>query len=236
MEQFAFSEQTRVEARELMARYPEGKERSALLPMLHLVQAHEGCVSAAGIAFCAEMLGLTRAEVAAVATFYTMYKRRPAGDWLVSVCTNTLCDVLGGRRVFEMLSEYLGVGHNETTADGTITLEHAECLAACDFAPVLTVNYEFFDRVDVETALGIITELQEGGRPMPSRGARLCTFAEISRQLAGFADERAEAVADGAPGEATLRGNQLAEEFGVAAPAYDVDTPIARTAVKEGRG
>jgi NADH-quinone oxidoreductase subunit E len=234
MEPMTFSEQTRAEARELMARYPEGKERSALLPMLHLVQAQEGHVSAAGIAFCAEMLGLTRAEVASVATFYTMYKRRPAGDWLVSVCTNTMCDVLGGRRVFEMLSEYLAIGHNETTADGSITLEHAECLAACDYAPVLTVNYEFFDRVDVETALGIVTELQEGRRPVPSRGARLCPFAEISRQLAGFPDERAEAVADGAPGEASLRGNLLAEQFGVAAPAYDPETPIARTAVKEG--
>jgi NADH-quinone oxidoreductase subunit E len=169
-----------------------------------------------------------------VATFYTMYKRRPAGDWLVSVCTNTMCDVLGGRRVFEMLSEYLAVGHNETTADGTITLEHAECLAACDYAPVLTVNYEFFDRVDVETALGVVTELQEGRRPMPSRGARLCTFTEISRQLAGFPDERADAVADGAPGDASLRGNQLAERFGVAAPAYDAGTPITRTAAKEG--
>jgi len=230
---FKFSEATHERAQEIIARYPEGRERSALLPLLHLVQAEEGCVSAAGIGFCAEALGLTRAEVGAVATFYTMYKRRPAGDWLISVCTNTMCDVLGGRRIFEMLSEYLAVGHNETTADGTMTLEHAECLAACDYGPVLTVNYEFFDRMDVEMALGIVTELQEGKRPMPTRGARMCTLKEMAMQLAGYADERAEAVADGEPGEASLRGNRLAEQYGVTVPPIDPETPIARKPTKE---
>ena len=92
-----FSEETRARAKEIIARYPEGKERSALLPLLHLVQSEHGYVSPAGIAFCAEQLGLTRAQVAAVASFYTMYKRRPTGDWLVSVCTNTMCGVLGWR-------------------------------------------------------------------------------------------------------------------------------------------
>jgi NADH-quinone oxidoreductase subunit E len=223
---FDFSPETRARAQEMKTRYPEGKERSALLPMLHLVQSEEGFVSADGIAFCAETLGLTKAEVGAVATFYTMYKRGPTGDWLVSVCTNTMCDVLGGRRVFEMLSEYLDVGHDETTADGKITLEHAECLAACDYGPVLTVNYEFFDKVDVESALAVVTELQEGNRPTPTRGARLCTLKEMSLQLAGFADERAEALADGVAGEPTLRGNILADRYGVAAPAIDPKTPI----------
>lgn len=214
-----FSQETYLRAKEIMARYPEGKERSALLPMLHLVQSEEGYVSRHGIAFCADTLGLTKAEVGAVATFYTMYKRRPTGDWLVSVCTNTMCDVLGGRRVFEMLSEYLDAGHDETTADGRITLEHAECLAACDYGPVMTVNYEFFDRVDVESALGIVTQLQEGNRPSPDRGARLCTLKEISLQLAGYSDDRPEALADGVAGEATLRGNLLAEKYGVSRPA-----------------
>jgi NADH-quinone oxidoreductase subunit E len=223
-----FSEDVRRRAQEIIARFPADRSRSALLPLLHLVQSEEGYVSPDGIGFCARTLGLTRAEVQAVATFYTMYKRRPAGDWLVSVCTNTMCDVLGGRRVFEMLSEYLGVGHDETTPDGTITLEHAECLAACDYGPVMTVNYEFFDKVDVEGALAVITELQAGRRPMPSRGARLCTLKEMSVQLAGYADERAEAVGDGQPGEATLRGFRLAEEAGVSAPGFDPETPIVK--------
>ena len=224
----AFSEEILVRAKEIVARYPEGKQRSALLPMLHLVQSEEGFVSPEGIGFCAEQLGLTRAQVSAVATFYTMYKRRPAGDWLVSVCTNTMCDVLGGREVYEQVSEYLGVGHDETTADGTITLEHAECLAACDYGPVMTVNYEFFDRVGVDSAVGLVTQLQEGGRPTPSRGARLCTLKEMSLQLAGFADPRAESIADGVVGDATLRGNRLAEQHGVSVADFDPDTPIVK--------
>src|SRR3954468_14384580 len=171
-----FSEVTRERARQIIVRYPEGRSRSALLPLLHLVQSEEGFVSPDGVAFCAELLGITKAQVAAVATFYTMYKRRPTGDWLVSVCTNTMCGVLGGNKAYEALSEYLGVGHDETTADGTITLEHAECLAACDYGPVMTVNYEFFDQVSVESALDVVTQLQEGKRPRPSRGARLCTL------------------------------------------------------------
>lgn len=223
-----FSDELREKAKEIIARYPADRSRSALLPLLHLVQSEEGYVSPDGIGLCAQLLGLTRAEVGAVATFYTMYKRRPTGDWLVSVCTNTMCDVLGGGRVYEMLSEYLGVGHDETTADGTITLEHAECLAACDYGPVMTVNYEFFDKVDVESALGVVTELQQGKRPTPSRGARLCTLKEMAVQLAGFADERQDAMADAAPGDATLRGVRLAEQNGVSVARYDPQTPIAQ--------
>jgi NADH-quinone oxidoreductase subunit E len=224
-----FSEQTRERARAIVARYPEGRERSALLPLLHLVQSEQGYVSPDGMAFCADLLGLTRAQVAAVATFYTMYKRRPAGDWLVSVCTNTMCGVLGGDRVFKTLSEELGVGHDETTADGTITLEHAECLAACDYAPVMTVNYEFFDKVEPDQAVELVKQLQNGGRPRPSRGARLCTLKEISVQLAGFADDRgAEVVGEGPAGEPTLAGNRLAERFGVSVAGFDPSTPIVK--------
>ncbi len=178
---------TRVAAREIIARYP--KARSALLPMLHLVQAEEGYVSADGVALCAGELGLTKAEVGAVATFYTMYKRRPAGDYLVSVCTNLACQILGAEEVYAGLSKSLGVGHDETTADGRITLEHAECLAACDYAPVMTVNYEFFDNVTPDSALDLVAALQRGERPVPTRGEPLVDFRGISRQLAGFPDE-----------------------------------------------
>lgn len=224
----SFTEETRARAREIMARYPAGRERSALLPMLHLVQSEQGYVSAEGMAFCAELLGITKAQVAAVATFYTMYKRRPVGDWLVSVCTNTMCGVLGGDKAFQALSEMLGVGHDETTADGRITLEHAECLAACDYAPVLTVNYEFFDKVDADQAVEIVGQLQKGERPKPTRGPRLCTFKEISAQLAGWADEREGAVGEGPAGEPTLAGNRLAERFGISVRGFDPNTPIGR--------
>src|SRR5215467_1365853 len=223
-----FAEELSLRAKEIIARFPEGKSRSALLPLLHLVQSEQGHVTAEGITFCAETLGLTRAEVGAVATFYTMYKRNPTGDWLVSVCTNTLCDVLGGGHIFDLLSEYLRAGHDETTADGKITLEHAECLAACDYAPVMTVNYEFFDKVDVETAIDIVTRLQQGERPQPTRGARLCTLKEMSLQLAGFAEPRTDAMADGVAGEPTLRGTALAEQHGITATPYDPETPIVK--------
>ena len=218
------TDEARTAAREIMARYP--RSRSALLPMLHLVQSEDGYVSPEGVRFCAEELGLTKAEVGAVATFYTMYKRRPTGDYLVSVCTNTLCDVLGGEQIYEALSEHLGVGHDQTTADGRITLEHAECLAACDYAPVVTVNYEFFDQQSTDSAMDVVEGLRAGRLPMPTRGAPLCTFKEISRQLAGFMDERPGALDAGPAGEPTLIGNRLAVRNGETAPSYDDPTPL----------
>jgi NADH-quinone oxidoreductase subunit E len=215
------TEQTRLEARQIMTRYPN--PRSALLPMLHLVQSVQGYVSPEGVALCAEELGLTKAEVGAVATFYTMYKRRPTGRHLVSVCTNTLCAVLGGQRIFDALADDLGVHHDETAADGSVTLEHAECLAACDYAPVVTVDYEFYDQQDVASARALVEALRRGEKPHPTRGAPLTDFRGVSRQLAGFsqhADAAARDAAIDAPGqlEPTLRGLRLAAERGEAAP------------------
>ncbi|BCJ72081.1 hypothetical protein CS0771_16250 [Catellatospora sp. IY07-71] len=230
-----FGQEIREQAREIIARYPEGRERSALLPMLHLVQSVEGYVSPAGVAFCAEQLGLTKAQVGAVATFYTMYKRRPTGEYLVSVCTNTMCNVLGGQEVYDTLSDALGVGHDETTEDGKITLEHAECLAACDYGPVLTVNYDFFDNVTPESALDVVGKLKSGQRPMPTRGARLCTLKEMSVQLAGFADEREGAVADGPAGDSTLRGVRLAQQHGISPAGFDINTPIPTPSKEAGK-
>ena len=217
-------------AREILARYPAGRERSALLPLLHLVQTEEGHVSPGGVALCAELLGINKAQVGAVATFYTMYKRRPTGEYLVSVCTNTLCNVMGGQEVYDQLVEHLGVGHDETTADGRITLEHAECLAACDYAPVVTVNYDFtIDQATPDSAVELVEKLRAGERPTPSRGARICTLREMGYQLAGFADPRDGAVADGVAGAPTLRGVRLAQEHGVAVAGFDPESPITTT-------
>ena len=215
------TEQHEAEAREIMARYPQA--RSALLPMLHLVQSVQGYVSPEGVALCAEELHLTKAEVGAVATFYTMYKRRPTGRHIVSVCTNTLCAVLGGQRIFDAVSGDLGVHHDETAADGSVTLEHAECLAACDYAPVVTVDYEFYDQQDVDSARELVAALRRGEKPLPTRGAPLTDFKGVSRQLAGFsqhADATARDAAIDAPGrlEPTLRGVVMAAERGEAAP------------------
>ena len=217
-------------ALDIIDRFPIGRSRSALLPLLHLVQTLEGHVSPQGVAFCAEVLGINKAQVGAVATFYTMYKRRPTGEYLVSVCTNTLCNVMGGQEIYDELSEHLGVGHDETTADGKVTLEHAECLAACDYAPVVTVNYDFtLDEATPEGTKGMVEQLRRGETETPSRGARVCSLREMQLQLAGFADEREGAVADGVAGAPTLRGVSLAQEHGVAVADFNIDTPITKT-------
>ncbi|MQA03586.1 MAG: NADH-quinone oxidoreductase subunit NuoE [Streptosporangiales bacterium] len=212
-----FGEDIRAQAREIIARYPEGKSRSALLPMLHLTQSVEGYVSPACIKFCAEMLDLSEAAVTAVATFYSMYKRQPTGEYLVSVCTNTLCGMLGGDEIYEVLQRELGVGGNETTPDGKVTLEHAECLAACDYAPVVTVNYEYFDQQTQQSAKDVVRALRAGEPPTPTRGAPLCTFKQVERMLAGFPDEREDALAGGrSGGEPTFAGLRLTEGHGMA--------------------
>jgi NADH-quinone oxidoreductase subunit E len=217
-------------ALEILRRYPAGRERSALLPLLHLVQTEEGYVSPTGVAFCAEILGINKAQVGAVATFYTMYKRRPTGEYLVSVCTNTLCNVLGGQEVYDQLTEHLGVGHDQTTADGKITLEHAECLAACDYAPVVTVNYDFtIDQATPQSAVELVDSLRNGERPTPGRGARICSLKEMQYQLAGFDEPREGAVADGVAGAPTLRGVTLAQQHGIAVAGFDPESPITRT-------
>ncbi len=196
------------DAQQVMARYPQ--KRSALLPLLHLVQSEQGYVSPEGIELCAEILDLTAAEVSAVATFYTQYKRHPVGDYSVGVCTNTLCAVMGGDEVFARLKDHLGIGHDETTPDGRITLEHLECNAACDYAPVVMVNWEFYDNQTPETAVALVDALRAGTPPKPTRGATLCTFREVSRVLAGFPDGRA---GEGpAAGPATLAGLHLAQQ------------------------
>jgi NADH-quinone oxidoreductase subunit E len=204
------------DAREVIARYPDS--RSALLPLLHLVQSEEGHVTRTGVRFCAEVLDLTTAEVTAVSTFYTMYRRKPSGDYQVGVCTNTLCAVMGGDAIFDDLKQHLGVGNDETTADGKVTLEHIECNAACDFAPVVMVNWEFFDNQTPASARQLVDDLIAGREVRPTRGAPLCTYKETARILAGFPDERPGAVeATGGAGPASLAGLRLAR--GEAAPA-----------------
>ncbi|MFE7505248.1 NADH-quinone oxidoreductase subunit NuoE [Promicromonospora sp. NPDC057488] len=203
------------DATAIMARYPD--PRSGLLPMLHLVQSVDGYVSRDGILFCAEMLGITAAEVSAVATFYTQYKRHPNGTYTVGVCTNTLCAVMGGDAIFDELSDHLGVGHDETTDDGAITLERIECNAACDYAPVVMVNWEFFDNQTPETATALADQLRLGEDVVPTRGAAsVCSFKQMSRVLAGFPDGRAD-EGTGA-GEPTLAGLKIARERGWTAP------------------
>ena len=213
----ALDAQTLDELREIAARYPQA--RSGLLPMLHLVQSVEGRVTSAGIEACAEILGITAAEVAGVATFYTMYKRRPVGDYHVGVCTNTLCAVMGGDVIFERLKDHLGIGNDETTEDGAITLEHVECNAACDYAPVMTVNWEFMDNMDPSSATQLVDDLRAGKEVRSTRGPRICTWREAERVLAGFNDGQTDQGPAG--GEPSMVGLDLAKERGWTAPDPD---------------
>lgn len=211
-----------VDAKEIIGRYPN--PRSALLPLLHLVQSQDSYLTPAGLEFCADQLGLTGAEVSAVASFYTMYRRGPTGEYLVGVCTNTLCAVLGGDAIFDALKEHLGIDNDETTADGSITLQHIECNAACDYAPVVMVNWEFFDNQTCASAREIVDSLRSGTPASPTRGAPLCAFRETSRVLAGLPDPRPDQGQGGA-GAATLAGLRVAQENGMQAPTFPGDQP-----------
>jgi NADH-quinone oxidoreductase subunit E len=153
-------------ARELIARYPSS--RSAMLPLLFLEQAEDGYVSPAGISEVAGLLGVTKAEVAAVATFYTMYHRRPAGQYVVSVCRTLPCQMRGASEVTGALCERLGIEAGGTTADRKVTVEEVECLAACDGAPVLQVNYENYEGVTPEQAVELVERLLQDEIPPPT--------------------------------------------------------------------
>jgi NADH-quinone oxidoreductase subunit E len=225
------TEETYGELREIAARYPQ--PRSGLLPMLHLVQSVEGRVTPEGIQACAEILEISPAEVSGVATFYTMYKRKPVGDYHVGVCTNTLCAVMGGDLIFERLKEHLDVGNDETTDvrpgdKASITLEHIECNAACDYAPVMMVNWEFMDNMTPESAIQVTDDLRAGTEVHSTRGPKLCTWREAERVLAGFPD----GLADEGPsaGPASLVGRELARERGWTAPSSDSSGPTNGTA------
>jgi len=220
------SDATYAELREIAARYPQA--RSGLLPMLHLVQASEGRITPEGIEACAAILDISAAEVSGVATFYTMYKRRPVGDYHVGVCTNTLCAVMGGDAIFERLKEHLDVGNDETTDDGRITLEHVECNAACDYAPVMMVNWEFMDNMTPQSATELVDDLRDGKEVHSTRGPRVVTWREAERVLAGFSDD----LADEGPsaGPASLVGLAVARENDWTAPGADASGHTGSTA------
>jgi NADH-quinone oxidoreductase subunit E len=220
------SDTTYQELRQIAARYPQA--RSGLLPMLHLVQSAQGRITPEGIEACAELLGITAADVSGVATFYTMYKRRPVGDYHVGVCTNTLCAVMGGDAIFERLKDHLDVGNDETTDDAKITLEHVECNAACDYAPVMMVNWEFMDNMTPQRATEVVDDLREGKEVHSTRGPRIVTWREAERVLAGFND----GLSDEGPaaGPESLVGLRVARENDWVAPSKETEGRRGSTA------
>ncbi|MCL2735006.1 MAG: NADH-quinone oxidoreductase subunit NuoE [Propionibacteriaceae bacterium] len=191
-------------------KYP--RKRSALMPMLHFVQSVDGRVSPRGIEVCAEILGITPAQVSGVATFYTMYKRRPAGKHHIGVCTTALCAVMGGDALLEAVERKLGIGEEETTADGMFSLEKVECNAACDFAPIMMVNWEFMDNMTPEKAEQILDDLAAGREVRSTRGPVLSSWAHTESVLAGIYDGQADEGPSA--GEPSLRGLQAAAAHG----------------------
>jgi NADH-quinone oxidoreductase subunit E len=192
---------TRDELLALTQRYPVA--RAALLPMLHLVQSHEGYVSEDGVALCAEVLGLTKAEVGAVATFYTMYKREPVGDYLLSVCTNPTCKIAGAQDIYESYVEACGGRHTDPEGAG-VMVEHAECLGICDAAPVVQINYEMYGPVTRDEAMDLLAKAKAGDPPASNRSGEVPpTFTAVERELSGIDDGVHEQLVDAARTQAT---------------------------------
>jgi len=170
----------------IKARYPVGRERSAVMPLLYLVQSVEGSLTRECLREVGELLGITTAEVEAVATFYTMLRTGRTGTHVVTVCTNLSCALRGASEVFEVALEAAGVPHGEeTTEDGLLTVHEEECLGACDAAPVVQIDFANHDRVTPERMRELIARLGAGEVPEPSRGAAPADFRHASRILAG---------------------------------------------------
>jgi len=192
----------------IIARYP--RKRSAIMPLLHYVQSIEGYVTNEGIELIGKKLDLATAEVTAVSTFYTQYKSKPVGEYHVGICTNTLCAVMGGDVIFDAVKEHLGIENNGLTSDGKVSVEHIECNAACDYAPVVMVNWEFYDNQTVESVKKLVDGARSGNPPAPTRGPKtLRTWKQNSAVLAGISDGLSgEGVQAGAP---TLLGLKKAK-------------------------
>ena len=194
----------------LIARYP--RSRSAIMPLLHFVQSIDGYVTNEGIEVISQKLDIEAAEVTAVSTFYTQYKSKPVGEYHVGVCINTLCAIMGGDAIYEALKDHLGIDNDGCTSDGKVSLEKIECNAACDYAPVVMANWEFYDNQTVESAKNLVDGARAGNPPAPTRGPkRLVTWKEASRVLAGLDDGLSgEGVQAGEP---SLLGLKLAKSM-----------------------
>lgn len=175
-------------ANEIVGRYPVKK--SALIPLLHLAQEQDGYVSDEAMEHLAELVECTPAEVIGTCTFYEMFKRKPVGKYMVNICTNIACQLLGGEELLHHAEQRLNIKAGATTADGKFTIEDVECIAACTEAPCLQVNYRYFHKITHDEFDALIDDLSAGKRPeIPPHG----TLAKVRQHIP--AERRAGAVA-----------------------------------------
>ena len=187
------------EARAIMARYPEGRQRSAVMPLLYLAQSVDGHVTRGALQEVAGLIGVRTAEVEAVASFYTMLRLRPTGTHLIAVCTNLSCALRGANEVYDAAHDATGIPHGgELSDDGLFSVQEEECLGVCELAPVVQVNVANHDVVTPDRVREIVGSLREGAVPEPARGPAVESFKAASRILAGLEPLEAATTSEGA--------------------------------------
>jgi len=174
-----FTAENTAVADDIIGRYP--RPRSALVPLLHLAQEQDGYLTDEAMQHIAELVDVTPAEVLGTASFYEMFQREPVGDYVVTVCTNISCLLLGGEELLHHLEHRLGIKASSTTPDGKFTLEDVECIAACSEAPCMQVNYRYFHRVELDDVDELLDDLRAGklAHEVPRHG----TLSRVRQQL-----------------------------------------------------
>ncbi len=173
-ESFAFTAENVEKAQAIIAKYPTGRQQSAVMPLLDLAQRQETWVSIAAMDVIADMLEMPAIRVYEVATFYTMFNLEPVGEYLLQVCTTTPCMLRDSDAIVEACQKHLGIGWDETTPDGKFTLKEVECLGACVNAPMIQINDDFYEDLDAEKVVSLLDALREGKVPPmgPQNGRR----------------------------------------------------------------
>ncbi len=165
-ESFAFTAESMEKAQEYIAKYPEGRQQSAIMPLLDIAQRqHDGWLPRAAMDYVADLLSVPHIEAYEVATFYTMYNLKPVGENHVQVCTNLPCWLRGSDKVTGACKKSLGIGFGETTEDGKFTLSEVECLGACVNAPMVQINDDYYEDLDETSTESILTEIKLGEKP-----------------------------------------------------------------------
>jgi len=165
MTSFAFTPENLEKAKAIIAKYPAGRQQSAVMPLLDLAQRQVGWTSIPVIEAIAEMLEMAPIRVQEVVTFYTMYNQRPVGKHHVQVCTNICCLLNGSDGVSEAAKEALGVDWGETTSDGMFTLSEVECLGACVNAPMMQINDDYYEGLTPDSTKSVLEAIKRGETP-----------------------------------------------------------------------